>query len=359
MTEKLAGTISADDEQLLDELIEEDEHVREKWESLLQTPPPAGNTPWLEVIDFEEKRHPVRQLVIRLAVAAAIFTAVVFTGWKWWQSSRQQPALAAVPSLISHEDIQLQLANGKTILLSNASENINVEGKQLTNKNKTLSYNNESALPDGINTLKVPVGQDYQIKLPDGTLVFLNAVTKMEFPFAFKGNTREITINGEAYLKIAKDPSRPFIVHLPHSRAEVLGTSFNVNSYDSGVVKVSLVEGSVRVNAGHKTILVKPGLQAIYSANTQALHLKPFDADIELSWRKGIHYFTATSLPEICTVLSRWYGVRVKMDNQLISTEKFTGSIERTTAITIFLESLKETTKANYYFSRDSVLHFQ
>ncbi|HTI11442.1 MAG TPA: FecR domain-containing protein, partial [Puia sp.] len=207
---------------------------------------------------------------------------------------------------------------------------------------------------DGLNTLTVPVGMDYKIVLADGTEVWMNSATVLQFPFAFRGETREISLSGEAYLKVAGDATRPFIVHLPQTTVQVLGTAFNVNSYDSGIVRVSLVSGAVTLKSDRQELQLRPGMEGVYSKNAD-LTFHSFDEKDVLGWMQGIHVFYNASIQEISRVLPRWYGLAVKLDNPRITRQRFSGFINRNKPIQDFLENLKSTHSADYYFMGDTL----
>lgn len=355
MTEKLAGIISAADDQLLEELIEEDAAVREKWEklSMMHIPPPPA--PWVEVIDFVQPRPSIIRRMLPWAAAAAVIAAVALTVWKLAFFSRPQPA----PIAVVNKDVLLQVDGEPTINLTQATGSITISGKQVPNKNNTLYLNALEDLPAGLHSLIVPNGRSYEVALPDGSVVTLNAATRMDFPASFKGKTREITLNGEAYLNIAQRAGKPFLVHLPSSTVEVLGTSFNINSYDSSMVKVSLVNGKVRMKAGKKAIMMKPGQQAIFNKQAATLDTQPFNATVELGWQKGLYCFSDTPMDEICQAIFRWHGIHAVLDRPDIANRKFTGLLDKTTSMDFFLEGIKATTGTDYYFTADSTLHFK
>ena len=354
MTEKMAGNISAADNQWLEGLMEEDAAVREKWEKLsaLSVPPPPA--PWMEIIDFREKRSPFRRL-LPWAAAAAVLAIIAQVIWKADFFRKPRPA----PVTVLNTDVMLQMPGNHTINLSASPGMITIAGHQLPVKNNTLFLNSAAELPGGINTLTVPSGKSYRVALPDGSLVMLNAATRMDFPFTFKNGSREITLNGEAYLKIAPGPGSPFLVHLPNSTVEVLGTSFNINSYNSGVVKVSLVDGKVKMKAGKKTVLMKPGQQAIFDQQKATINTRPFNASAELSWQRGLYSFSDTPMDEMCDAIFRWYGVHAVLDHPGIARSTFTGLLDKGTAIGFLLEGIKTTTGTDYYFTADSTLHFK
>ncbi|TWF42383.1 FecR family protein [Chitinophaga polysaccharea] len=354
MTEKIAGLISATDDQWLEDLIESDPEVREKWIQLsaIQVPPPPD--PWIEIIDFKPRRSIYRR-ILPWAAAAAVLALVSLTAWKWNFLFPPKPA----PIAKINTDVLLQVAGQPTINLSQSSGAVTIGGHSIPNKNNTLFLNAVDQLPEGMNTLIVPPGKSYEVALPDGSVVNLNASTRMDFSFATTVPGREITLNGEAYLKIARQPNRPFLVHLPNSTVEVLGTSFNINSYDSSMVKVSLVDGKVRMKAGKKTVTMKPGQQAIFNKQAATLDTQPFNATVELSWQKGLYCFSNTHLDEICQSVFRWYGVKAVLDKPELASRTFTGLLDKSTSMSFFLEGIKATTGTDYYFTADSTLHFK
>ncbi|SEA59854.1 FecR family protein [Chitinophaga terrae (ex Kim and Jung 2007)] len=359
MTEKLAGIISAADDQWLEDLIEEDPVVREKWEMLSGAPVPAPPAPWKEVIDFKPKK-PLYKILLPYAIAAAVLGATAMAIWQVAPWKKSRPTAASAPVAINYaKHVTLQLADKSVILLDTADAVLIIQGQQISNKNNILYLNTLSRLPAGQNTLQVPAGKKYDVVLPDGSLVSLNAATTLSFPSKFEGRNREISVNGEAYLKIAPQARQPFLVHLPHTTVEVLGTSFNINSYDNSKIRVCLVDGKVKVKAGKKEVLVKPGQQAIFNEQTTSLRTQPFNATVELGWQKGLYSFSDTPLNEVCESIFRWYGVKAVLDNQDLNKRKFSALLEKSTPLSFLLEGVKATTGTDYYFSADSTLHFK
>jgi len=259
------------------------------------------------------------------------------------------------------KDIALQLANGQLLNLSKEKDKIVVTDARLNNAGKTLSYTlreeHKSAALTAMNNLTVPVGKDYRVKLSDGTEVWLNATSTLQFPFRFSGNTREIRIQGEAFLKVAKDARRPFLVHTQHGTVQVLGTSFNINDYDPAAVKVSLVEGAVCFKTAKKDVSLKPGQQIVYDGSKN-IRLQQFDENDVLSWREGKYFFYDATLEEIVGVLPRWYGIRVVIDNPALGGERFTGMMDRNRPLEKFLEALSTTMRITYYVDQN-ILHLQ
>ncbi|HWK06817.1 MAG TPA: FecR family protein [Puia sp.] len=389
MMEKIAGTLEAPEDMLLQQLIRDNEEVAGLWQEVqarLAEPAAAAimkdlsgrqEKVWAEVekrVDGQEPapseelaEHPVRPIRFgRMAAAACLI--VVVAGALFYFLPHPKGTIVASAGSSLKKSIQLKLAGGRTIDLTAAGNTIQLQEAQLNNTDKTLSFQPIAGKGDGLNTLTVPVGKDYKIVLEDGTEVWMNSATVLQFPFAFRSGSREISLSGEAYLKVAPNPSKPFIVHLPHASVQVLGTAFNVNTYDSGIVMVSLVSGAVKLRSDNKypasrpgpdkELTLRPGMEGVCSENASAdagLSLHSFDEKDVLSWMHGIHVFYNASVQEISKVLPRWYGIAVILDNSHIARERYSGFIDRNKPIQDFLENLKSTNSADYYFSGDTL----
>ncbi|HEY1165780.1 MAG TPA: FecR domain-containing protein [Chitinophaga sp.] len=362
LIEKISGDISPADEALVDKLISEDPAIASMWASLQATfSTPAGR----EALDparhevFVEKvmgaLHQVRdkkqQLFRDTGYAAAILLLLsVCLCWPELRRRQSGPVPAANP------EVRLQLANGRVISLGNNSpQSIQLEDAYLRRMHDTLTFiatGNEM-----VNTLIIPAGKDYTLLLSDGTEIRLNAATTLGFPFSFKGNKREIRVNGEAYFKIARKRGQPFIVHTPQAVIEVLGTSFNVNTYHEGQTTVSLLEGAVKIKAGDDVRTLQPGRQAIYHLQ-YGMEVRAFDKTEVLAWLKGEYLFHDTPLQELTKVIRRWYGVSVVMDNPAIVNKRFSGVIHKSKPLSVFLEHLQKTSELRFHY-KGSVLHIK
>lgn len=369
MNEKVMGVISETDEQHLQNALKEYPELQTELEQLQ-----LEYTTWLEqpavqqmdseaafaLIEDELQRRKLRKrkwfTYTLLSVAAAVGLLISLTYPLLINRSNKTNS---APKLAFNKTLQLKLSNGEIIDLSTRKDSITVNGgTQLNNNNNSLTYTVKDNTPtkEQVNSLWVPPGMDYHIKLSDGTLVFLNSATTLKFPFHFAGNTREITVDGEAYLQVAKDQTRPFILHTPKGTVQVLGTTFNVNTYDSGRVKISLVDGAVSFASADKKTILKPG-QAITYVDTEGSDVSALNEN-ELLWIKGRYKLDNTPLSEITKVLPRWYGVQVIIDNQKIAEKRFTGTILKSEPIQEFLDAIKLTTGAESYF-KDGVLHIR
>jgi transmembrane sensor len=198
-------------------------------------------------------------------------------------------------------------------------------------------------------TASTPRGGTYQITLPDGTAVWLNADSKITFPSKFTGAKRQISLEGEAYFQVAKNKAKPFIVEsggtngMPAQQIEVLGTHFNVNAYpDEGSTKTTLLEGSVNVNG---TIL-RPNQQA--SLQGEAITVKQIDPSETLAWKNGDFILNNDDFRTVMRKLSRWYNVEVIYATDAPYDLELYGEVSRSKNISAVLSVIEATGKVHF-----------
>lgn len=249
----------------------------------------------------------------------------------------------------------LTLANGSKIILNDAGNGkIARQQNIVINKTQTgeLIYNVDGSFKTArqpkladiiaMNTLTTPRGGQYEVVLPDGTKVWLNAASSLRYPTSFSGNERRVELTGEAYFEVAKNAAQPFFVKTTSQTVEVLGTHFNINSYSDEVsTKTTLLEGSINVTntSGMPLVKLKPGQQAIGTINGMKVNTA---ADVEeaVAWKNGKFMFKNTDLPTIMRLLSRWYDVDVEYQGT-IAEKHYRGRISRNVPVSQVFEILK------------------
>lgn len=191
------------------------------------------------------------------------------------------------------------------------------------------------------NTIATPRGGQYQVKLADGTKVWLNSVSSISFPTAFSGKDRQVKVTGEVYFEVARNKAMPFIVNSGNQLVEVLGTHFNINSYDDEPdVKTTLLEGAVKIrqlNSGFSALL-KPGQQSISKPSGPIL-VKKADTEQAVAWKNGLFQLNDVNIETIMRQASRWYDVDVVYQGK-IPERKFSGKIKRNVKASEFLQML-------------------
>lgn len=246
----------------------------------------------------------------------------------------------------------LTLANGKKVLLDSASNgslakqgNINIiklNSGQLTYKQ--AHSGNSAEFQPAYNTLYTPRGGQYGVILPDGTKVWLNAASSLHYPVAFTGNTRTVEIQGEGYFDIKPNPQKPFIVKVNNMKIEVLGTQFDVNAYkDDGEIKTTLAGGSIRVQGGIKSVLLKPGENVIVDDKDENMKVGVANVAAAIAWKNGLFYFDNTNIKEIMAQVSRWYDVNVKYETNELSDKSYSGVLPRYSDVNTLLKMLEMT----------------
>lgn len=186
---------------------------------------------------------------------------------------------------------------------------------ELQNEKQMLIVNeNTSELKEEtrLNMIEVPKKNTYKVILQDGTEVNLNSGSSLEFPSRFTGDSREVRLRGEAFFNVVKQDGKPFVVTTGEVRVRVLGTLFNLKSYeDEREVKATLLKGSVSFEAGDHTVVIQPGEQAIFDKAAKQTNLHKVNTEPFVAWTQHLFYFDRTSLEDIMRSLSRWYDVDI------------------------------------------------
>lgn len=225
----------------------------------------------------------------------------------------------------------LTLSDGQQVALNESGGQVISDGKlNIQNNNGSLAYSKSDVVL--YNTMTTPRGGQFKLQLADGTTVWLNAESSITYPTSFPGSTREVTMTGEAYFEVAKNPSKPFTVKTYKDEITVKGTSFNVNSYDDEAgIKTSLLEGAVQING----MLLTPGKAYI---NGKIVNT---DLNKDLAWKNGIFNFHQVKLPEAMRQIARWYNVEAQFDDRVKNIE-LGGEIGRNLSLQQVLNGLQD-----------------
>jgi len=368
--EQAAGTISENDNNLLEQAIKDDPEVEAMWREMQQVLNSDKAQTFFDNLDEDKAWGKIdlqmanmrsikfrRTGFIKWLSVAALFCAVITVGY-YWQSEPVHNVVVIKKSK-RNPVVELQVANGQRIDLSDTSKHvINIPSVHLKKSANGLSYQLSNHQTQEWSTLVIPPKLNYQIVLSDGTQVWLNSASKLRFPFAFTGGTREVYLEGEAFFKVAKNATHPFVVHTGQTDVKVLGTQFNVNTYKTNITTISLVEGSVSASDKHnQKLFLHPNDQAVYAPGTGFLS-RPFDADIELAWMHDIYYFHDTKLHDISGVLLRWFDVKVVFDDPVKADEAFSGAILKNQPVEVFIQNIQASAGVKTVF-KAGVLHIK
>lgn len=248
----------------------------------------------------------------------------------------------------------LIMDDGRTINLNESFSLREKDGLTIANDStQGLSYQKEGQVkrkkPD-YHVIEVPVGGEYDLKLADGTTVYLNSASSLKFPSFFDGDSRKVELTGEAYFDVAKS-STPFIVQTNTIEIQVLGTSFNVSAYETDrKVSTTLLTGSVQLKPkfSNETYSLSPGYCLDFNKDTREMAKLKVNTEASTAWVRGEFYFENQSLEEILTKLSRWYSFSTDYQQADIKNMRFTGGAEKKRPLRYLLNQIETITNIKF-----------
>ncbi|MFD1629779.1 FecR family protein [Pseudopedobacter beijingensis] len=309
------------------------------------------------------KKHKIR-LATYMKVAASI-TIIAVAGWWYLKKDKINDPVAMNYNERLGENIDP--GNNKAILILSDGSELNLEGSvsgtladqggvaisKLPSGEIVYNINSKVAQVEKslYNTINIPRGGEYQLVLPDGTKVWLNASSSLKFPTYFTGSSRVVELKGEAYFEVAntylnkngKQQRMPFIVKTASQKIEVLGTHFNVNAYaNEENVKTTLLEGVVKILSAKTGAfkILKPGQQSQVAAAGN-ISLTEVDVEEVTAWKNGMFYFNNTDLKTIMKQLSRWYDIEADIEN--MPQKRFNGILSRNVKLSQVLTMMEKT----------------
>lgn len=362
---------TSEEEELFDLLRSDNEE--EAWVNIIEKmmakePAMASYDPskWEPVVDELKRRNADRAPVVKMksqrrftwwAAAAAV---LLIAGYIGLQTHNVQGPMADTPTPVIHDlppgsnKAVLTTSDGSTIILDDASIGVlskegNTEVVKLADGQ--LAYKTGKDATDAIsyNTMSTPRGGQYQLILPDGTAVWLNAASSITYPTAFAGDKRVVSITGEAYFEVASQMNKsgksklPFIVEIKdlNTSIEVLGTHFNVNAYtDELSIKTTLLEGAVKVSSAGISEKLGPGQQTQTFRDGRMKFLGKVNTKEAVAWKNGGFYFDGADIQTIMRQIERWYNVTVKFNGD-IPQGHYKGQPSRNLSLSKMLQVLK------------------
>jgi len=365
---------SWEEERLIDQILRQDEDAREMaedvrvtYENLAKSPQTSTQARVQTFINMEiphrvEERMaklPKRRRYLNYAAAAlvAVTTSAIALYFPFYEKH--------VPTVTHIKGVTLAMAGGDAVLLGTNNDTIVASAATLHTNASMLYFTATTGNPNAgrDNTLTVPAGNIYSLTLADGSVVHLNAATILRFPFAFTGPKREVFVDGEAFFNVAPNANQPFVVHSRKKDVQVLGTSFNINTYNDQFL-LSLISGKVAVTdvitqpvAAKGSVQLTPCQRAVVDPKTSRISIETINGSSELSWLQGIYRFQQEPLSEVCKVAERLYGVSFKFDSEALANVTYTGILHRGESVDVFLNNLKINGKvAGYAQDWDGVI---
>lgn len=361
----ILGTLSERDKAALRKLLDDPRYVRELeriMDRQLETSevtardyPEVANRIKMALGEKIRQEQPVHRISFfrrnwrGLAAAAAILLVLGSTVLTSVLRDRNAARITAPQSLAAvrpgSTKAVLTLADGSTLALDSAGNRVIQQGIATVHQNGgALEY----AVTGGqgatsYNILSTPAGGQYQLTLPDGSRIWLNAASSLRFPIAFSGSERIVELKGEAYFEIAKNMNMPFKVKVNDMEVAVLGTHFNIMAYaDESNVTTTLLEGAVKVMNSNREVLLKVGQQVLFDHRTKDLKVTAGDMEGAVAWKNSYFKFTNESIQSVMRKIARWYDVEIEYQGS-INQKALWGTISRFEHISEVLQMLELT----------------
>lgn len=334
----LTGTLRKDEEEVLEAWLGNAEHRKfyvelknsaRLYDGLLDMQ--SGN----EEIAWRRLRQQIagcrrRRWIRWMSGVAAVLLVGVVAGWVLWREEEGMTLPLAQQKVI-HLDapVTLHKATGDVLYLEDTVKSL-ILPRETTLAERVEPMTRQQVKEEPVrNVLKTSANGTIEVTLYDGTRVWLNANSELEYPAYFSTTTREVILRGEGYFEVVKDARRPFVVHTPSARVEVLGTSFNVLASGNGTCVATLVDGRVVIDDNKRNRLeLSPGQQAELSSSG-VWQVKEVDTRYYTAWREGLFAFKDCSLKEIVTTLSSWYRATFLFSDEELSSLCYTTMIRR------------------------------
>lgn len=366
----LLGAISAAEKEKLSAWLDERPENRSLFEKIQREVRSSEELPVFCRLDEEEawerfrrsrgRRRGKRLVALRYAAAVAVLVGVALSVWIYKDGGPSHEETAIVPG---SPKATLTVASGESVVLGDGGAEKVVEvtsGRQAKRSGDSLIYaaTRPATGAEEFNTLSIPKGGEFKLVLSDGTMVYLNAATRLRYPVAFGGNERRVRLEGEAYFEVARDSARPFYVEAGDLRVRVYGTSFNVNTQREGETQAVLVEGRVGVKVAGmvEEVEMKPGELLRYDRGTGTLSVKSVDTRQYVAWKDGYFAFEDATLEEIMQKLALWYNVEVFFQSEEAKRFVFTGFMRKYEQIDTILAAVRDVTGVRYSISGRTVV---
>ena len=363
ISKSLSGNITKGEQAELDSWREENEYnqrlfeqicsettMREKFDQYKHS---NVQTAFDAFVKKREELHSRRRWIGTLSRYAAIIIVPVLVVVFYYSKKEtvkvtERSQFASELATIQRNLPVLTLSNGKEMVLYNQELLLEEEnGVRISvNEEGRMQYDKADSVGAEMvyNTLTTPSQCDFMFILADGTRVWMNAKSSLRYPVAFHGKERVVYAEGEIYLEVARDEKHPFFVMLNGMKVEVLGTSFNVNSYaDEDYAEVTLVEGRVAAHVDDKSYDLLPTRQLRWDKKNESVDIRIVNVDDYIAWKRGQYVFKGRSLEEVAKVLERWYDMEIIFEDEKSKKTVYTGVINKEENFDAFVLRLRET----------------
>ncbi len=355
----LKGNMTDDQRKEFGEWLGLDERNQKLFERLQDVDYVAGGLRELQKYDSIEdwKKLQAKLQVSRrkighwMWVCAASVTILFCVGMAWYFVGSDTNKENVTSSVIEYgrSKAMLFLATGEVIELESTLDTVHtrIEGENFVNDGKRLVYSDTTRVKEvEWHTLQVPRGGEFVLCLADGTVVTLNADSKIHYPDRFTGNERQVSLEGEAFFEVAKDSLKPFVVKTNNIDVRVLGTAFNLKVYPDEHQQTTLVRGAVEVLLNKQQVILQPGEQA--TCIDQELRVERVDIRPYIAWKNERFVFENEPLEAVLKKLERWYNITVFIQDPSLKQLRFTGNLPKYENINNVLNILALTTNIKF-----------
>lgn len=372
--EEQEGTLNAENKAVLSKWLNESSknheaylEVKSIWDAglvLKLQDKDYQNTVWDKIKSQAPSRTRSIKRWIQISVAASVALLAGVYAVLYYSKIENEAQWAKVSELAKAEvPVKLVLSSGEEIILSDSIEKyLDVEGSNIQSKKGVISYQNKKENNKDFiayHELIVSKRGRHDIQLADGTVVNINSESKLKYPNQFNDSIREVWLTGEAYFSVAHNPQKPFIVHSNGFDTRVLGTEFNVNTYnDEKQNTVTLVNGSVKLISKADSKMLKPGYQFSIKKGEdfKSSEINKIDVALYTAWKDGILFFDNITLEQLMIRISRWYNFEYQFDDDLLKEKLYTGGIKKKDDLTKIFRIIEKVNDVKFSLNDDLII---
>ena len=367
----LQGCISPEEKVMLDKWLEESSENREIYhrvqgrvnrEERQRIIRKLNKRAAWERVDRNTKkyRHPILRRCMKYAATIVLPLFMVGVGFYLIRDKEEiHPVAAMVKISPGVTKAELVLADGHKVVLGTETIDslVSEEGVNIVKDGNGVSYLGNKEEGDlAYNIMRVPRGGEFKVRLQDGTLVYMNSETELKYPVRFVGKERRVYLSGEAYFEVQRDTTKPFIVVMNGNEVRVLGTEFNVRSYEDEKCQfTTLVAGKVLLTThDHRCIELLPNEQGIVDPQGD-IRKEQVDVALYTAWKDGNFVFRKQSLEHIMEIVERWYDLKVTFEDEWCKQVSFSGNVERYDDFSKLAEMLEATGSVKFRIKNNEI----
>ena len=364
----LQGCISPEEKVMLDKWLEESSENREIYhrvqgrvnrEERQRIIRKLNKRAAWERVDRNTKkyRHPILRRCMKYAATIVLPLFMVGVGFYLIRDKEEiHPVAEMVKISPGVTKAELVLADGHKVVLGTETIDSLVSVNIVKDGNGVSYLGNKEEGDLAYNIMRVPRGGEFKVRLQDGTLVYMNSETELKYPVRFVGKERRVYLSGEAYFEVQRDTTKPFIVVMNGNEVRVLGTEFNVRSYEDEKCQfTTLVAGKVLLTThDHRCIELLPNEQGIVDPQGD-IRKEQVDVALYTAWKDGNFVFRKQSLEHIMEIVERWYDLKVTFEDEWCKQVSFSGNVERYDDFSKLAEMLEATGSVKFRIKNNEI----